>query len=90
MIEQLAQQELIRNHTRDLSNTDFADPAKLLSDKHFAIIKKCSASNALKDCWKTTATGKDKVVYKKLNNKVQTFFGGETIILKNGVIIRYF
>ncbi len=90
-IEQLAQDELIAHRTRDLSDTDFGDPAKLLSDKHFSIVKKCTASNSKKDCWKTTATGKDKVTYKFLNKSgnANPSTAGITIMLKNGVIMRY-
>ena len=90
-IEQLAQDELIAHRTRDLSDTDFGDPEKLLSDKHFSISKTCTADSALKDCWKTRATGKDKVTYKMLNRTVYTTFpqGHTSIILKNGVIIEY-
>ena len=42
-IEQLAQDELIVNRTRDLSDTDFGDPEKLLTDKHFSIAKSCKS-----------------------------------------------
>ena len=90
-IEQLAQDELIAHRTRDLSNTDFGDPEKLLSDKHFSIVKSCSASTSLKDCWKTTATGKDKVIYKLINGtKVNSFTGAvKTIVLGNGALLHY-
>lgn len=87
-IEQLAQDELIAHRTRDLSDTDFSDPAKLLSDKHFSIAKSCTKDESLTKCWKTTATGKDKVTYKNLN-KVGTpvVYSAKTIILKNGVML---
>lgn len=91
MIEQLAQDQLLVHRTRDLSDTDFADPEELLSDKHFAITKTCTAETALKDCWKTAADGKDKVTYKTLN-KTDYISGGmrqKTIILKNGVILSF-
>ena len=90
-IEQLAQDELIAHRTRDLSDTDFGDPEKLLSDKHFSIAKSCTADNARKDCWKVTATGKDKIKYKYLNKSgnASPTIDGITIILKNGVMFRY-
>lgn len=88
-IEQLAQDELITHRTRDLSDTDFGDPEKLLSDKHFSIAKSCTSDESLTKCWKTTATGKEKVTYKKLNKNAISFSGVNTIILKNGVILGY-
>lgn len=88
-IEQLAQDQLIVHRTRDLSDTDFGDPEKLLTDKHFAITKTCSSSSAAKDCWKTAATGKDKVTYKNLNKQNISLGNAKTIILKNGVILLY-
>lgn len=90
IIEQLAQDELIAHRTRDLSDTDFGDPAKLLSDKHFSISKSCTSDESLANCWKTSATGKEKVTYKKLNKQADSIGAGTTIILKNGVIMKYF
>ena len=88
-IEQLAQDELIAHRTRDLSDTDFGDPEKLLSDKHFSIAKKCTSDESLTKCWKTNAEGKEKVTYKRLNKTAETPGAARTIILKNGVIVRY-
>ena len=91
-IEQLAQQELIRHRTRDLFNTDFADPEKLLSDKHFKIVKSCDGSTAPRDCWKTRALGKDKIFYKNINKSSAgdtSNYKYYTIILKNGIILEY-
>ena len=88
-IEQLAQDELIAHRTRDLSDTDFGDPEKLLSDKHFSIAKSCTSDESLTKCWKTTATGKDKIQYKALNKSNANPSNGITIILKNGVMFRY-
>ncbi len=89
IIEQLAQDELIAKRTRDLSDTDFGDPDKLLSDKHFSISKSCTSDESLANCWKTSATGKEKVTYKNLNKNAISFGGVKTIILKNGVILGY-
>ena len=91
-IEQLAQDELITHRTRDLSNTDFANPELFLSDKYFDIIKKCSDQTALSDCWKTSdAIGKNKVIYRKLNNTIyRPASNSTTIILKNGMILTYY
>ena len=91
-IEQLAQDELITHRTRDLSNTDFADPELLLSDKHFEIVKSCSASTSLTDCWKTKASGKDKINYKLLNGNATLTNSrlNKTIVLKNGIMFAYY
>lgn len=92
-LEQLAQDEMIAKRTRDLSDTDFADPAKLLSDKHFAIAKLCSSTtSAREDCWKTTATGKDKIQYKYINKPSSNGLlsispSAPAVILKNGVLL---
>lgn len=89
IIEQLAQDEMLLHKTRNLADTDFGDPAKLLSEDHFAIIKTCDNASSLTDCWKTEATGNDKVTYKRLNNSSESINKGLTVILKNGVIVRY-
>lgn len=90
IIEQLAQDQLIVHRTRDLSDTDFADAAKLLSDNHFAISKNCSPDKALNECWKTGVSGSNKVNYKKLDGSAMgNFTASRTVILRNGVILKY-
>jgi len=88
-IEQFAQDQLITHKTRDLFDTDFGEPSKLLTDGHFSIVKICTAANSLKDCWKTVADVKDKVKYKYLDNRVAGVGSGLTVILKNGLMFRY-
>ena len=89
-IEQFAQDQLIVHKTRDLFDTDFGTSSKLLTDGHFSISKICPANKAEKDCWKLTATGKDKVQYKKLNGaNASPTTRRLTIILKNGVMFAY-
>ena len=88
-IEQFAQDQLITHKTRDLMDTDFGEPSKLLTDGHFSIVKICTAENSLTDCWKIAATGKDKVTYKKLNGNSVGLDAGLTMILKNGVMFCY-
>ena len=86
-IEQFAQDQLITHKTRDLMDTDFGTPSKLLTDDHFSITKICTADKAKKECWKTTATGKDKVTYKRLDGRNYVpSLGNLTVILKNGVM----
>ena len=89
-IEQFAQDQLITHKTRDLFDTDFGEPSKLLTDGHFSIVKICTAKDSLKDCWKTKAEGKDKVTYKKLNGENRDLIVKYlTVVLKNGVMFRY-
>ena len=88
IIEQLAQDELLTNKTRDLSDTDFGDPEELLTEKHFAIVKSCSSADSLTDCWKTGG-GDAEVSYKNLNNDAYAITAGDTVVLKNGVMLKY-
>ena len=90
-IEQLAQDQLITHRTRDLWDTDFGDTNKLLTNKHFSISKICNTSTDAKlNCWKTTATGNDKLTYKNLNkNNLDLQYIYRTAILKNGIMISY-
>ena len=88
-IEQFAQDQLITHKTRDLFDTDFGEPSKLLTDGHFSIVKICTAKDTSKDCWKITAKGKDKVTYKTLNGSEVAYSRRITVILKNGVMFNY-
>ena len=89
-IEQFAQDQLITHKTRDLFDTDFGEPSKLLTDGHFSIVKICTADKSLKDCWKTSATGKDKITYKRLNGSNAALLDKAlTVVLKNGVMFKY-
>ena len=76
------------NKTRTLTETDFADPAKLLTSSNFAISETCSSA---KSCWSEQ--------YRKLNTMgglsnegAESVPGGSfygnipTVILKNGGI----
>lgn len=88
-IQQLINDQMIMNKTRNLSETDFADPATLLTSSNFAISETCSSA---KSCW----TEK----YRKLNGMSGmsgestegtpggSFYGNmPTIILKNGTLL---
>ena len=90
-IEQVAQDELITHRTRDLSNTDFADPELLLSDKHFDYLKKCSASRSMQDCWKTSPNLSNvKIIYKTIVREKTSFNNSSpSVFLKNGVLLSY-
>ena len=89
-IEQLARSEMIAHRTNDIRNTDFADESVILSDKHFDITYNCIPQrDEMTNCWKTQAAENDKVTYKNLKNQVITPPDGDTVILKNGAIVRY-
>ena len=89
-IEQLAQDQMVSYKTRDLFNTDFGDPAKLMTDKNFAVAQACSTNDAWTKCWKTALTGKDKVVYKNLDkNNLSPCPASPSVILKNSATLWY-
>lgn len=97
-IEQLAQDQLIMHHTRDLSDTDFGDPETLVSDKNFLIVKLCSDENdAVTNCWKTKSGISNRVKYKNIKGStydntlpsLNTARVGKSAILKNGATIKY-
>lgn len=88
-IEQFAQDQLIVHKTRDLFDTDFAEPSKLLTNGHFSIAKICTENKSLTDCWKTEAVGKNKITYKRLNGQSWAPDSGTTLILKNGLMFKY-
>ena len=81
-IQQLAHNQMIAKNTKDLTNTDFADPSKLLSEKNFPIVKSCDTAA---DCWTES--------YKKISGNTAStrYLEGDSrsIILKNGAIISY-
>ena len=80
-IEQLAQQELVAHHTRNIFNTDFSDYQKLFSNKHFKIAKYCPTNG--RNCWKKLGQ------YKLIKNGYWQGNGDPSVVLKNGIIIKY-
>ena len=84
-IQEIAREQLIVKNTKNLLDTDFASPAKLITDKNFQIAKICKNG---KDCWSAT--------YKRLSDKAVTtrvtdekIDTGKSVILKNGTILTY-
>lgn len=81
-IQQLTNNQMIYYKTKNLLETDFAQPSKLLQEKNFPIVKQCSKAS---DCW----TEK----YKKLSDMGESkrvIEGNPTsVILKNGAILSY-
>ena len=84
-VQELAREQLATRNTKNLLDTDFGDPAKLLTDKNFQITKKCTSGA---QCWNAQ--------YKRLSDKAVTtrptsenIDTGKSIILKNGIILTY-
>ena len=89
-LSELASDQLIIKKTKTLIDTDFANPGTLLSSSNFAYSALCT--NAGTDCWKTSATGKEKVTYRQIGTKGNTTINAPSytsIILKNGAILSY-
>lgn len=92
-IQQLANSQLVYYKTKDLLDTDFNDPAKLLVEKNFPIVRKCSTAAA---CWTTDSNG-NTITYKRLsdsssaNGRItgENANTGKSVILKNGTILTY-
>ena len=83
-VQELAREQLVVKNTKNLEDTDFADPQKILSDKYFQIPKVCSTAA---ECWSES--------YKNLNGAITTRVidenadTGKSIKIKNGAIITY-
>ena len=88
-MQQLINDQMAMNKTRNLSETDFADPATLLTSSNFAISQTCSSA---KSCWTEH--------YRKLNGMSGmsgestegipggSFYGNiPTVILKDGTLL---
>ena len=81
-LQELAREQLVAKKTKNLTDTDFADPAKLLTDKNFQITKKCTSAS---DCW----VGPYKSIT-KANMQTRVVEGSPTsVILKDGQILSY-
>lgn len=84
-IQQLAHNQLIYYKTKNLLETDFNDPAKLLTEKNFRIVRQCSKAA---DCW----TEKYKVITNMADtNRItsENIDTGKSVVLKNGTILTY-
>lgn len=80
-VQELAREQLATRNTKNLLDTDFGDPEKLLTDKNFQITKKCTSASA---CFNQQ--------YKTLNKAVTTRVyesNPKTVVLKGGQIISY-
>ena len=80
-VQELAREQLATRNTKNLLDTDFGDPEKLLTDKNFQITKKCTSAAS---CYSAQ--------YKTLNKTITTrvYEGNpKTVVLKNGQILSY-
>ena len=81
-LQELAREQLVVKKTKNLTDTDFADPAKLLTDKNFQITKKCTSTS---DCW----VGPYKSIT-KASMQTRVVEGSPiSVILKDGQILSY-
>lgn len=91
-IQQVIDEQLTRNHTSSLSDTDFHSADTLLSDTNFSTSKQCKADKSTSDCWKTTGQtpASKNIQYKKLNGQdYGMLFAAPAVIIKNGAVISY-
>ena len=89
-VQQLIFDQLVANKTKNLLETDFISPAKLLTNSNFSIAKTCA--DPAKDCWKTTKDDQGKQIsYRTINGTAGTPAGSgySSILLQNGTIISY-
>ena len=81
-VQEVAREQMVVKKTKNLIDTDFADPAKLLTDKNFQITKKCTS---VSDCW----VGPYKSIT-RASMQTRVVEGSPTsVILKNGLILSY-
>ena len=62
-VQQLIFDQLIAHKTKNLLETDFKNPATLLTNSNFSVAKTCADS--AKDCWKTTQDEQGKLIMDK-------------------------
>ena len=86
-IQQVIDEQLTRNNTTSLSDTDFSSTNKLLSESNFSVSKICPAGTAHANCWKITT---DATPYKWLTGADFRMNDSLTLKLKSGALIAYF
>ena len=90
-IQQLVGDQMVKNRTKILSDTDFSNPSNLLSSNNFDITYVCSSDNP---CWasayKVIKTSGSNTYTSALTGTTATVSSSETSVkLKNGVAIAY-
>lgn len=89
-IQQLISDQMIAHKTKNLEDTDFANPALLLTESNFSVVKKCTdATSAKNDCWKIGTAGVRP--YKTLHGRGLSPWNqaNYTVVTKNGAILSY-
>lgn len=86
-IQQVIDEQLTRNHTTSLSDTDFKKIDTLLSESNFSISKICPAGTARANCWKITT---EATPYKWLTGADLRMNDSLTLKLKSGALIAYY
>ena len=91
-IQQIATDQLVKNKTKTLKDTDFSNPTALLSETNFNVTKSCTSTTAQKDCWKiaTSVPVNERITYKTINGGTGTVVAAQSAKLKNGVLISYY
>lgn len=90
-IQQLISDQMIAHKTKNLEDTDFASPEKLLTESNFSVVKKCTnATEGKTQCWQIGTPGIRP--YKTLTGSSLSGVGTNdniTVVTKNGAIISY-
>ncbi len=86
-IQQVIDEQLTRNKTTSLLDTDFNSPTSLLTEGNFSVSKICPEGQAHIGCWNITNST---TPYKWLNGTTFTMKDSLTLKLKSGVVISYF
>lgn len=100
-IQQLISDQMVSHKTKNLADTDFSSTEKLSTESNFAVVRVC-ASDAGKNCWRTSATDSTKIQYRGINGNTGSdaanamamlsstlAAGNRTVVLKNGVTLAY-
>lgn len=86
-IQQIMDEQMTRNHTTSLLETDFKNPNSLLTEANFSVAKICPAGQARVGCWNIT---EDATPYKWLTGAGFRMNDSLTLKLKSGTLIAYY
>lgn len=86
-IQQVIDEQLTRNNTTSLLDTDFKSPTSLLTEGNFSVAKICPAGQAHIGCWNITDST---TPYKWLTGTTFKMNNSLTLKLKSGALISYF
>ena len=86
-IQQIIDEQLTRNKTTSLLETDFRSPNSLLTEANFSVAKICPAGQAHVGCWNVTENA---TPYKWLSGGEVRMNDSLTLKLKSGALIAYY